>query len=300
MDEDYTFPFNTCEKVSTGIVSQPYSAFVNGITCLIILFFLIKTKKRSNLLLLMSIFGFQLFHFFSHANHIEGSFIQTNGIHIFAYFINIAFFYCLYSYTKIPPHSSFVFFIVSLVVLDIYSLFYLPTIIYVSTQTVILASILLYYYSFLPTRVQTGVYQILFIAFVLVWLVVNEIYNCKKMLNLFPDFPFHIWIEITAVLFFYLISRNFYNLWDPCESQTTSIGIWDVKEEGMKGERKEMVGNMDTPTLLNGLRQGPYRENERVNMFGIFVIWRELKECGMMGHGNERKVWRDYFLLKRG
>ena len=68
----------------------------------------------------------------------------------------------------------------------------------------------------------------------------------------------------------------------------------------MKRERKEMVGNMDTPALLNGLRQGPYRENERVNMFGIFVIWRELKEGRMMGRGNERKVWRDYFLLKRG
>jgi hypothetical protein len=151
----------------------------------------------------MSIFVFQLFHFFSHANHIEGSFIQTNGIHIFAYFINIAFFIV---YTVIPKSRL----ILVLSFLLSWYWIYILCFIYVSTQTVILASILLYYYSFLPTRVQTGVYQILFIACVLVWLVVNEIYNCKK--NVKPVSRFPIWIEITAVLFFYLISRNFYNL----------------------------------------------------------------------------------------
>ena len=85
---DYTFPFDTCEKPNKNGIAQPYSALFNLINCIIIFYFLLKTKNNYTFIFLFSILFFELFHLFSHIVHIKGS-LQINMSHFSAYLINV-------------------------------------------------------------------------------------------------------------------------------------------------------------------------------------------------------------------
>ena len=208
---EYTFPFNTCEKVNKNGIAQPYSLFFNLINCIIILYFLLQTKNNYTFMLLFLILCFELFHSFSHIVHIKGS-IQLNIIHLLTYLINFAFFYLFYSYTKKFPNKFFILYLIVLVCLDIYSLFNLTIIYYLSTQSIIFISLLLYYYRLLPKIIQNSIYQLILLVGFVILLVLNETYNCERMLAFYPHFPYHIFIEITGIVFFYVICSNFYKL----------------------------------------------------------------------------------------
>ena len=208
---EYTFPFNTCEKVNKNGIAQPYSLFFNLINCIIILYFLLQTKNNYTFMLLFSILCFEVFHSFSHIVHIKGS-IQLNIIHLLTYLINFAFFYLFYSYTKKFPNKIFILYLIVLVCLDIYSVFNLTIIYYLSTQSIIFISLLLYYYRLLPKFIQNSIYQLILLVGFVILLVLNETYNCERMLEFYPHFPYHIFIEITGIVFFYVICSNFYKL----------------------------------------------------------------------------------------
>ena len=208
---EYTFPFNTCKKVNKNGIMQPYSLFFNLINCIIILYFLLQTKNNYTFMLLFLILCFELFHSFSHIVHIKGS-IQLNIIHLLTYLINFAFFYLFYSYTKKFPNKFFILYLIVLVCLDIYSLFNLTIIYYLSTQSIIFISLLLYYYRLLPKIIQNCIYQLILLIGFVILLVLNETYNCERMLEFYPHFPYHIFIEITGIVFFYVICSNFYKL----------------------------------------------------------------------------------------
>jgi hypothetical protein len=208
---EYTFPFNTCEKVNKNGIAQPYSLFFNLINCIIILYFLLQTKNNYTFMLLFLILCFELFHSFSHIVHIKGS-IQLNIIHLLTYLINFAFFYLFYSYTKKFPNKFFILYLIVLVCLDIYSIFNLTIIYYLSTQSIIFISLLLYYYRLLPKIIQNSIYQLILLVGFVILLVLNETYNCERMLEFYPHFPYHIFIEITGIVFFYVICSNFYKL----------------------------------------------------------------------------------------
>lgn len=208
---EYTFPFNTCEKVNKNGIAQPYSLFFNLINCIIILYFLLQTKNNYTFMLLFSILCFEVFHSFSHIVHIKGS-IQLNIIHLLTYLINFAFFYLFYSYTKKFPNKFFILYLIVLVCLDIYSVFNLTIIYYLSTQSIIFISLLLYYYRLLPKFIQNSIYQLILLVGFVILLVLNETYNCERMLEFYPHFPYHIFIEITGIVLFYVICSNFYKL----------------------------------------------------------------------------------------
>ena len=52
MDDDYTFPFDTCEKPTQQFelmgykIEQPYSVMINTISLIIILYYLSKPKSH--------------------------------------------------------------------------------------------------------------------------------------------------------------------------------------------------------------------------------------------------------------
>ena len=208
---EYTFPFNTCEKPNKNGIAQPYSALFNLINCLIILYFLLKTTHNYTFALIFSLLCFELFHVFSHVIHISGS-IQTNITHFITYFINLAFIYVFYSYTNKFPSYQFILYLIALVCFDIYSLFYLSVVFYVISQSIIMISILFYYAPLLPKFIKQCVYQIIFFVGVIIALFLNEKYNCEKMLKFYPDFPYHIFIEVVGIILFYIICSNFYKL----------------------------------------------------------------------------------------
>jgi len=171
----------------------------------------LKTKKRYTFIFLFSILCFELSHTFSHILHIQSS-IQLNITHSLTYFVNLAFFYALYCYTNKLPSYEFVFYLFVLVCADIYSIFNLTIIYYLLSQSAIFISLLVYYFPLLPNFIQNSVYQIIFFVGIIVLLLLNEIYNCEKMLKIHPHFPYHIFIEIIGIVLFYIISSNFYRL----------------------------------------------------------------------------------------
>jgi len=210
-EKEYTFPFDTCEIPNENGIAQPYSMIINLINCAIIFYFLLKTKHNYTFVLLLSIFIFELFHSFSHFVHIKGT-IQMNIIHTIVYLINISLFFALYSYTKKFPSYSFIFYLFVLICFDIYSFLNLSVFYYIFTQSVIFISLFFYYYKLFPKNIQKSTNIILFFTILILCFILNEKYNCKKMLDFFPNFPYHIFIEIAGVFLFYIICNIFYKL----------------------------------------------------------------------------------------
>lgn len=208
---DYKFPFDTCETPNKVGIAQPYSAIFNLINCFIILFFLTRTKNTNAFILLFSILIFEIFHVFSHCIHIKGQ-IQTNVIHFIAYLINFSFFNLFYNYTNTLPNYNFLIYLVLLIVFDIYSIFNLSIVYYFVSQSIIFISLLLYYYPLLPKFIQNSINTIIILVFIIIGLIFNEKYNCNKMLSIYPEFPFHIFIEIMGIVLFYVICSNFYKI----------------------------------------------------------------------------------------
>jgi hypothetical protein len=198
----YTFPFQTCEKPKKGI-AQPYSALLNAMNCVMILYFLVQTKTLPTTLLLFSIFCFELFHTFSHSIHIRGS-IQINITHFLSYCINFAFLFFFYNYTHKFPSFMFLFYYLCFIVIDLIIFFNLNIIYSIFSQALLFLSILFYYYPYLSYSIQTQIHILFFFVLIIMGLFLNEKYNCKKMLD-FYALPYHSLIEIVGILLFYLI-----------------------------------------------------------------------------------------------
>ena len=207
----YTFPFSTCEKPNKNGIAQPYSTLFNLINCLIIFYFLLKTKQNYTFILLFSILCFELFHVFSHSIHIPGS-IQINITHMLSYCINFAFLFFFYNYVKILPSSWFLLYYVSLIFFDIYTFCNMNVVYYIFSQALLFLSVLFYYYPLLSKNIQNKLNIIFFLVILIIILFLNEKYNCEKMMSIYPHFPYHILIEIIGIVLFYIICSTFYKL----------------------------------------------------------------------------------------
>lgn len=208
---EYTFPFNTCEKSNKKGIAQPYSSLINLLNCIIIYYFLLKTKNNYTFILLFSILCFELFHVFSHSIHIQGS-VQINITHMLSYCINFAFLFFFYNYVKKFPSIWFIIFYVFLIFLDIYTFCNMNVVYYIFTQALLFLSVLFYYYPLLPKNIQNTIHIIFFLVTIIIILFLNEKYNCEKMMSIQPHFPYHIFIEIIGLVLFYIICSNFYKL----------------------------------------------------------------------------------------
>jgi len=208
---EYIFPFHTCEKPNQSGIAQPYSVFFNLISCFIIFYFLFKTKNNYSFFLLFSILLFELFHTFSHSIHLIGT-IQITITHLLAYLVNFSYFVALYHYSKIFPHTFFLFYLFFVILFDIYAFQHLNFVFYLTTQFLLFVSLFVYYYSYFPASIKNKIPYLFSLTFFILLLFINESYHCEKMLDFFPSFPFHIFIEITAIIVVYLICDIFYKL----------------------------------------------------------------------------------------
>ena len=203
---DYIFPFDTCEIPNKNGIAQPFSVFFNLLICSLIFYFLLNSKTNHAKILLISILVFELFHTFSHFIH-----IQINITHFLAYVMNISFLYFFYKVTNILPNKYFLFWLSLLVLLDLYLVFTSSFVYYLMSMSLIYISILFYYYKHLPKPVQDYIFYIIFFIILIIGLFFNEKKNCKKMLKTI-HFPFHIIIEFTGLILFYIICNTFYKL----------------------------------------------------------------------------------------
>ena len=208
---EYTFPFSTCEKPNKYGIAQPYSSLLNLINCMIIFYFLLKTKQNYTFILLLCILCFELFHVFSHSIHISGS-IQTSITHILSYCINFAFLFFFYNYVNQLPSIWFIAFYVFLIFVDIYTFFNMNVVYHIFSQALLFLSVLFYYYPLLTKHITDNINIIFFLVILIIVLFLNEKYNCEKMMSIYPHFPYHILIEIIGVFLFYIICNTFYKL----------------------------------------------------------------------------------------
>lgn len=207
----YTFPFDTCEKPTNKFIAQPYSVTINFLSIIIILYFLCKTHTLHGFILLFSLLLFDIAHTFSHFIHIKHD-IQTTLVHVLAYLLSFSLFYALYKYTKKKPSIPFIIFLLSILLFDIYAFFNLSLLYYIFTYILFLFSIFIYYYSSLSNKIKKNLNILLVIIFIAYLGFINETYNCKKMLEKFPNFPFHAIIEILILFAVYFFSLIFYNI----------------------------------------------------------------------------------------
>jgi hypothetical protein len=208
---EYTFPFNTCEPPNKKGIAQPYSVFFNLVSCGIIIYFLSITENLSSRLLLFSILLFEMFHTFSHSIHLPNH-SQIIITHVLAYLVNFCYLYALYRYSNVFPSNAFLVYLLIVVLFDIYAFLNLPFVFYLSSQFLLFISLFLYYYDYFTENVKTKIPIIFILTFLIVLLFINESYNCEKMLEKCSWFPFHIFIEITAIFIVYNISSIFSEL----------------------------------------------------------------------------------------
>jgi hypothetical protein len=119
----FRFPFTTCETNTKGVVSQPFSATVNAIKCLTLLSLSCFARTNPIRILLISFACFEAWHTFSHVKHIEGN-IQTNGVHVLAYFMTFTTLYAILHLSKNVVSNFLSFLIFSSMIIDVYIFFY--------------------------------------------------------------------------------------------------------------------------------------------------------------------------------
>lgn len=207
-NKDFIFPFSTCEKPNKTGIAQPYSVFINVITIFIIIYFLFQVKNIYAFFLILSLLAFESVHTFSHIIHLP-NYIQINIIHCLAYIVNFCYLLAFYNYTNKLPSPLFATILIILLLFDIYAFLFLSFVFYFTSSLLIFFSILIYYYKYIPKDKQHYILIILGLGILIMLCFYNEKMNCKKMLEIFPNFPFHAPLEIAGLFVFYYICKFF-------------------------------------------------------------------------------------------
>lgn len=213
----FRFPFTTCERNTKGVISQPFSATVNAITFSALIFLSFLTKTISVRILLISFAAFEAWHTFSHMKHVEGN-IQTNVVHILAYFMEFATLYAIL-YLSNNYLSNFVsFLLVSAIIIDVYIFVYVKGVWTVLSGLVVFAVIVFGNYGLLPICFKEYVPYLITGLILLFALIANETYNCEKMM-IYKNLPYHVAIEIVGFVLFISLSLLFLK-WESCYLQS--------------------------------------------------------------------------------
>ena len=157
------------------------------------------------------LFLFELLHTFSHIIHLPGK-IQNTVIHIIGVITNICLIYTFYKSTHVIPSNLFIAFIIIIELLDIYFFIYLPFLFSVFTQFIIITSTFLYYKTNVSIKLQRKIPYIIGIIILIVLAVINEKFNCKQLLTMYPNVPFHMLVEFLGTISFCIILSFLYEL----------------------------------------------------------------------------------------
>jgi len=199
----YTFPFNSCEKPQHN--SQPYSTAVTLGICAIVFYFLLIANTFSSRLFIFALLIFNLFHTSSHYMHIENAKnIQFLLTHFSAIFASLTLVYLLYCKTNHPPPNLYL--LTALYLFDIFliSMNY-PHIVNIITFVIILVYIIATYYRHFSRQIQEKCRLIAAATILTLIIQLLEIKYCHTLLQLLPNFPFHILVEIVGGVAIYLL-----------------------------------------------------------------------------------------------
>jgi len=194
------FPFNTCE-VRGDIVDQPYSASINILSCIILLYLLSQAKHIEIQFFILSLFIFQAYHAYSHLfwNENEYSLQHVYIIHATSYIIIIAL---ITAISFISGELPYIPIILAAILLDIFILYNYIGTVYNAISGINMWVIILItglWNVKLPEVVKQLLPILLMLFAVIIVLFFNEKYNCDAMMNAY-QFPYHIAIEICGLI----------------------------------------------------------------------------------------------------
>jgi len=194
------FPFNTCE-VRGDVVDQPYSASINILSCIILLYLLSMSKHIEIQFFILSLLIFQAYHAYSHMfwSKNEESLIHVYIIHSITYVIIIALITAISFISGKPPNIPIIF---AVIMLDMFILYnYIGTVYNAISGINIWIVVLItgLWNVKLPAIVRQLLPILLILFGVVIILFFNEKYNCQAMMNAYP-FPYHTAIEIVGLI----------------------------------------------------------------------------------------------------
>jgi hypothetical protein len=194
------FPFNTCE-VRGKFVDQPYSASINILSCILLLYLLLLAKHIEIQFFILSLFIFQAYHAYSHMfwDDNEYSLIHVYIIHTITYIIIFALISAISFISGKPPNFPI---ILAVIMLDIYILYNYIGTVYNAVSGINIWVIVLItglWNVKLPAIVKQLLPILLMLFIVIIVLFFNEKYNCNSMMEYYV-FPYHIAIEIMGLI----------------------------------------------------------------------------------------------------
>jgi hypothetical protein len=194
------FPFNTCE-VRGDVVDQPYSASINILSCIILLYLLSMSKHIEIQFFILSLLIFQAYHAYSHMfwSKNEESLIHVYIIHSITYVIIIALITAISFISGKPPNIPIIF---AVIMLDMFILYnYIGTVYNAISGINIWVVVLItgLWNVKLPIIVKQLLPILLILFGVVIILFFNEKYNCQAMMDAYP-FPYHTAIEIVGLI----------------------------------------------------------------------------------------------------
>ena len=194
------FPFNTCE-IRGNIVDQPYSASINILSCIILLYLLLQAKHIEIRFFILSLLIFQAYHAYSHMfwSDNEESLIHVYIIHSITYIIIFALITAISFISGELPNIPIIF---TVILLDMFILYnYIGTVYNAISGINIWVVVLItgLWNVKLPAIVKQLLPILLILFGVVILLFFNEKYNCQTMMEAYP-FPYHIAIEIVGLI----------------------------------------------------------------------------------------------------
>jgi len=205
---DIYFPFNTCEEPNRKTwIAQPVSAFINMVTCLILIYFFLQAKTLIIRLLILSFILFEIFHTFSHITHIDGA-IQSNIIHAIWYFLSFMVLIASIKITKQYPNIYTILILLLIIIIDIH-LFFIPNKLYmIFTALTLPVVIVISYYNLYPSYIKKVIPYLIALLIIVGIFLINEKLNCLNMMK-YAKLPYHGIIEIIGMILFITLSYVF-------------------------------------------------------------------------------------------
>lgn len=208
----HSFPFTTCEiPVPNSIIKQPISTAVDLISCLIIFYFLYHSKTKAVKIVLLCFLIFQLWHAFSHAQHIDARW-QSNIIHSMVYVISITILYATTTLSKRRHNTYALYILCTIVLIDLFIWTFVGHTWMIISGLSVFAFSMICSYSLLPKYFKKGLMWLIILLILLIIVMYNESIHCDKMIEYY-HFPYHIFVEIIGLILFVYLTYLFAK-WD--------------------------------------------------------------------------------------
>ena len=197
----YKFPKDTCE-LSNKTLKQPYSAFVNLVSIIVLVLFLLFSRNFYISCIFISLIFFEIIHCYSHMKHLDSN-RQSLLIHLISYITLISIAFVFYKKSSYRPHLYLVLLWIVLFFIDlglfIAKISNLYTIILTSIEFLLL--FIMYSKLFFTRTTMPWMITVIVFASLIIIALINEAIFCNKLMSM-KKLPYHIIVELFGLGFF--------------------------------------------------------------------------------------------------